>query len=73
MTSLLVFGTARNDTSKAAFNELRFKSLFREGRGCSFPCDERGGVDLNTRTNYLFARAMVGRELATPEVRAVGG
>ena len=57
--------------------ELRFQSLFDEGRGYAFPCDAEGHVDLNqlserARLNYLFARAVVGRELAAPAVRPVG-
>jgi hypothetical protein len=54
--------------------ELRFQSLFNSGRGYSFPCDPKGFVDLDrlsdgARNNYLYARAMVGRELAVPAVR----
>lgn len=54
--------------------ELRFRSLFNEGRGLAFPCDAGGQVDLDAlsergRNNYLFARAMVGREFATPDIR----
>ena len=57
--------------------ELRFQSLFHSGRGFAFPCDPTGLVDLNqlsdrTRNNYLYARAMVGRELAVPAVRPSG-
>jgi hypothetical protein len=53
--------------------EIRFRSLFHEGRGYAFPCDAAGLVDLDAlsergRCNYLFARAMVGREFATPSV-----
>ena len=53
--------------------ELRFQSLFDSGRGFAFPCDPKGQVDLDglsqrARTNYLYARAMVGRELAVPAV-----
>ena len=53
--------------------ELRFESLFNPGRGLAFPCDERGRVELDTlteraRSNYLYARAVVGREYATPAV-----
>jgi len=38
-----------------------------------FPCDERGRVVLDdlserARRNYLYARAVVGREFATPAV-----
>lgn len=52
-------------------HEIRFQSLFLEGRALSFPCDTEGHVDLNTLSppaldNYLFARATVGREYAPP-------
>jgi hypothetical protein len=55
--------------------EVRFQSLFAEGRGLTFPCDRTGLVDLDALTekakaNYLFARAMVGREYALPVVLA---
>ncbi|SFM20791.1 hypothetical protein [Variovorax sp. OV329] len=55
--------------------EIRFRSLFHQGRGYVFPCDSAGRVDLDTlsersRCNYLFARAMVGREFALPDVSA---
>lgn len=55
--------------------ELRFQSLFQEGRGYSFPCDPAGHVDLDllsehARTNYFFARAVVGRDFAAPFVQA---
>lgn len=54
--------------------QLRFQSLFTHGRGFAFPCDDHGRVDLDrmserARNNYFYARAMVGRELATPEVQ----
>ena len=54
--------------------ELCFESLFSAGRGFAFPCDPHGRVDFDvvserTRNNYLFARAMVGREYALPVVR----
>lgn len=54
-------------------HEIRYRSLFREGRALSFPCDPQGHVDLDALSphalgNYLFARAMVGREFATPAV-----
>jgi len=53
--------------------ELRFESLFQPGRALAFPCDERGRVELDAlsdraRHNYLYARAVVGREFATPAV-----
>ena len=54
--------------------ELRFQSLFDEGRGYAFPCDATGHVDLDAmseraRLNYLYARTVIGREFATPAVR----
>ena len=53
--------------------ELRFRSLFNEGRALVFPCDAQGHVELDAlsdraRQNYLYARAVVGREYATPAV-----
>ena len=55
--------------------ELRFRSLFDEGRGYSFPCDPSGCVELDAltergRSNYFFARTVIGREFATPAVQA---
>lgn len=52
---------------------LRFGSLFDEGRALTFPCDAFGKVQLDAlseraRANYLYARAVVGREFATPAV-----
>ena len=52
-------------------HKVRFQSLFNEGRCLSFPCNPQGHVDLETLSprdmeNYLFARAMVGREYAPP-------
>lgn len=53
--------------------ELRFQSLFNEGRALTFPCDAGGHVHLDAlsdraRHNYLYARAVVGREFAMPSV-----
>jgi hypothetical protein len=54
-------------------HELRFQSLFHEGRAWVFPCDASGRVDLDdlserARSNYFFARTVVGREVAHPRV-----
>jgi hypothetical protein len=51
--------------------ELRFPSLFNEGRAFSFPCDDHGRVDLDrlgelARHNYLYARATIGRNFGWP-------
>ena len=53
--------------------EIRFQSLFRPGRALTFPCDAQGRVQLDSlsdraRDNYLYARAVVGREFAYPAV-----
>jgi hypothetical protein len=54
--------------------ELRFQSLFHEGRALAFPCNASGLVDLDSlseraRNNYLYARTVIGREFSTPAVR----
>lgn len=61
-------------TTTTAF-QLCFRSLFG-GRGFAFPCDGDGRVRMDdlseqARLNYLYARAMVGRELAAPAVERV--
>ena len=53
--------------------EIRFPSLSPEGHGLSFPCDAEDHVDLDdmsdaARNDYLYARALVGREFASPAV-----
>lgn len=53
--------------------QLRFQSLFNEGRALVFPCDQAGHVDMDAlseraRHNYLYARTVIGREFATPAV-----
>jgi len=53
--------------------ELRFRSLFDEGRAYAFPCDAAGHVDIDAlshkaRLNYLYARTVIGREVAMPAV-----
>jgi hypothetical protein len=59
---------------QASAYELRFKSLFDEGRAYSFPCDVTGHVNMDAlsdraRNNYLYARAVVGREFSMPAVQ----
>jgi hypothetical protein len=56
--------------------ELRFQSLYIEGRGWAFPCDAQGHVDLDhmrerARNNYFFARSVIGREVTLPRVYIV--
>lgn len=54
--------------------ELRFESLFHTAPALAFPCDACGGVRLDALSaralqNYLFARAVVGRNYASPVVQ----
>jgi len=56
-----------------AHYELRFQSLFDAGRAYEFPCDVAGRVDMDAlsdtaRENYLYVRAVVGREFSIPAV-----
>jgi hypothetical protein len=62
------------NTTEAPDYELCFRSLFSEGRGWAFPCDESGRVDLDKLSrraldNYFYARSVIGREVALPAVR----
>ena len=64
------------DSSITRF-ELHYQSLTDSNCAFVFPCDLKGLVDMDrlsdrTRNNYLYARAMVGRELALPAVRPAG-
>lgn len=63
-----------HESSSGKF-QLCFRSLFNSARAFVFPCDPRGNVDLDglsekARNNYLFARAMIGRDLAAPAIEA---
>jgi hypothetical protein len=53
---------------------LRFDPLFGVGPALSFPCDAAGRVDLDSlaeraRSNYFYARAVIGRQFAMPAVQ----
>jgi hypothetical protein len=66
--------TATRPHHQASF-ELRFPSLFIEGRGLAFPCNGQGQVDIDelperARRNYFYARTLIGREFATPQLLA---
>jgi hypothetical protein len=52
---------------------LRFNPRSRHSFALEFPCDARGRVDLDSlseraRVNYLYARAVVGRDFERPAV-----
>ena len=53
--------------------QLRFPSLFYAWHALVFPCDPQGQVDLDaldrrTLADYLYARALVGRDFGRPSV-----
>ena len=63
------------DSSQAVRFELRFQPLSNTGRAYVFPCDAQGHVNMddlsnNARTNYFYARTVVGRDLSYPAVIA---
>jgi hypothetical protein len=65
--------TSMSSTHQVAY-QLRFQSLFQEGRAFAFPCDAKGRVDIDAlsdkaRINYFYARTVVGREFAAPAVQ----
>lgn len=56
---------------QASRYELRFEARLPSGPSFAFPCDAQGQVPLDSLSeralaNYLFARALVGRELRSP-------
>jgi hypothetical protein len=66
--------TSMNTSSSHPRYELRFRSLYRPGRGFTFPCDAAGRVDMDSlsdgeRDTYLYARTVIGSELAMPAVQ----
>ena len=63
-------------TACEAHYELRFISLFNRGRGYAVPCDAEGRVEIDdlsahSRSNYFYARVVVGNELSVPTVALV--
>ena len=66
------------DTSSASTADqprflLRYRSLSSHRCDFAFPCDPQGHVNLDelselARENYLYARAMVGRDLLQPQI-----
>ncbi len=66
--------TQRQIAHESARYQLRFQSLFDEGRAYAFPCDAGGRVDLDSlsdrlRNSYLYARTLIGREFSMPAVQ----
>jgi hypothetical protein len=62
--------------ANTAHYELRFLSLFARGCGYAFPCDAEGhvlidGLSDRSRSNYFYARVLVGNELSFPTVALI--
>jgi hypothetical protein len=60
---------------KATSFELRFDPLITTGQALVFPCDAQGQVDFSIlsdreKCDYLFARALIGRDFGRPAVHA---
>jgi len=67
--------TASIATHQSPAYELCFHSLFCEGHGLAFPCDPKGRVNMDALSNtalnnYLYARAVIGREFAWPSIES---
>lgn len=64
---------AWSEQTRANCFQLHFQSLFDVERDFVFPCDAAGNVNLDAlgeraRIDYLYARALVGREFSVPVV-----
>jgi len=64
-----------SSTPAATGFEIKCRSLLREGRSLTFPCDSKGCVDLDAlseraRNSYFFACATIGRAYALRVVKA---
>jgi hypothetical protein len=64
-------GQATAACHNGAGYEFRFAGLFNSGRGYAFPSDAHGRRDLDNvgeraRTNYFYARTVIGREFHPP-------
>ncbi len=73
IANVLTMETPITEHSSIEF-ELRFQPLIRDGRMLAFPCNPQGRVDLDTvsdrtKNDYLFARAMIGRDYAVPVIQ----
>lgn len=67
---------AKVDAIQTVRYELRFLSLLEAGRVLTFPCDVDGRVDVGgmserSRSDYFYARKVIGREYSLPAVAIV--
>ena len=63
-------------SAQAIRYELRFTDLATRRCEYAFPCDKTGRVDIDElthrrRTDYFYARSMVGKEFSAPAVASV--
>jgi hypothetical protein len=68
--------TATASLCPASTYQLCFQPLSPQAQARAFPCDAAGHVDIDSlsdtqRHAYLYARTMIGRELARPSVQIV--
>jgi hypothetical protein len=74
--TIVACDTSRSEaTMLQASYEVAYQPLFQDQNPLRFPCDRLGHVDLDSLSpqaieNYLFARALVGRDFAPPAVMA---
>jgi len=73
VASLDAVSVSPNSDERGVSYELRFDSLFRQGKALSFPCSADGHVDLDalsnrSKTNYFGARALIGHDYSCPHV-----
>jgi hypothetical protein len=68
---------AKIESNRCAGYELRFQPLVHDSPVFVFPCDPEGHVDMDAlsdadKLDYLYARVLVGREFAAPDVYPAG-
>jgi hypothetical protein len=64
-------GLMDSSVTRGSRYELRFTGLSSARTGYAFPCDAAGHVDIDglserARTNYFYARTVIGREFHAP-------
>jgi hypothetical protein len=70
----MTHSTPSPSTHGPASVELRFVHRSNDRKSLTFPCDAAGRVNMDalddrTRNDYLFARALVGRDYEFPVMR----
>ncbi len=70
-SSLTPHGRIDSSVTRGSRYELRFTGFSSSRCGYAFPCDAGGHVDIDglserARTNYFYARTVIGREFHAP-------